>query len=204
MAYATLAELKTFVGIPTGDTADDTVLTLALDSASLQIDHFCDRTFTADSVATTRDYVVTNTGLLDVDPISTTTGLIVQTDDNNDGTFETTWTINTDFRLEPINASSSSVPWDRIVALGTRWFPKLAYRPGVRVTAKFGWPTGTGPASVKQATLIQASRLFKRKDSPFGVAGSVEFGSEIRLLAKLDPDVESLLRRYRRSWWVAG
>lgn len=203
MAYATLEALKVFVGIPDDDTADDTVLTLALDSASAQIDAFCDRTFTADSMATIRDYSVAQTGYVDVDPISTTTGLVVQSDDNNDGTFETTWTIDTDFRLEPINAAAHGEPWTRLVALGTRWFPRLAYRPGVRVTAKFGWPGGTAPAAVENAALIQASRLFKRKDSPFGVAGSVEFGSEIRLLAKLDPDVESLLRQYRRNWWVA-
>lgn len=200
MAYATLAELKGFIGIPTGDTADDVTLTLALDSASAQVDQFTDRTFTAGS--TTRLYQVTDVGRLDIDPISTTSGLVVKTDDNDDGTFETTWTLGTDFRLEPTNAAAAGVPWDRLVALGTRWFPILQYRPGVEVTASFGWPGGTAPAPVKHATLIQASRLWKRKEAPFGVAGSVEFGSEIRLLAKLDPDVESLLRPYRRSWWV--
>jgi hypothetical protein len=203
MAYATLAELKQFVSIPAGDTADDTVLQLALDAASQQIDQFCDRVFTADSVATTRQYVVQHTGHVDTDPISTTTGLVVQTDDNNDGTFETTWTSGTDYRLEPINAAAAGEPWTRLVALGTRWFPKINYRPGVMVTARFGWPGGTPPASVKESCLIQSSRLFKRKDAPFGVAGSVEFGSEVRLLAKLDPDVESLLKPYRRNWWVA-
>lgn len=203
MAYATLNELKGFVGIPTADTADDTTLTLALDSASAQVDAFCDRTFLADATVTTRDYAVQNTGQIDIDPVSSTTGLIVASDDNNDGTYETTWTLGTDFRLEPINAAANGQPYDRLVALGTRWFPKLTYRPGVRVTAKFGWPGGTAPPPVKNATLIQAARLWKRKDAPFGVAGSIEFGSELRLLAKLDPDVESLLRPYRRNWWVA-
>lgn len=203
MAYATLSELKEFVGIPDADTADDDALTLALDSATAQVDTYCDRTFTADSVATTRDYMISNTGRVDIDPVSTLTGLIVQTDDNADGTYETTWTIGTDFRIEPVNASSAGVPWDRLVALGTRWFPKNTYRPGVRVTAKFGWPGGTVPAAVKLATLIQASRLFKRKDAPFGVAGSVEFGSEMRLLNEVDRDAQNLLRRYRRQWWVA-
>lgn len=203
MAYATLSELKGFVGIGDADEADDVVLQDALDSASAQVDAFCDRTFEADAMVTTRDYMIRTTGQLDVDPISTTTGLIVQADQDNDGTFETTWTIDTDFRLEPINAAANGEPWTRLVALGTRWFPRLNYRPGVRVTAKFGWPGGTAPAPVKHAVLIQASRLFKRKDAPFGVAGSVEFGSEIRLLAKLDPDVESLVRPYRRQWWVA-
>jgi hypothetical protein len=203
MAYATLNELKGFVGIPTADTADDTTLQSALDSASAQVDAFCDRVFTDGSV-TTRLYTVSDTGRLDIDPISSTTGLVVKTDDNADGTFETTWTLDTDFRLEPINAAAFGEPWTRLSVLGTRWFPKIQYRPGVQVTAKFGWPGGTAPAPVKHATLIQASRLWLRKNAPFGVAGSVEFGSEVRLLAKLDPDVESLLRPYRRNWWVAG
>ena len=201
MAYASLDELKTFVGIPIADTVDNTTLQLALDSASAQVDQFCDRTFVVDGSATVRLYSPTETGQLTVDPISTTTGLIVATDETGDGVFETTWTLNTDFRLEPINALVELQPWTRIVALGTRWFPRLQYRPSVSVTAKFGWPGGA-PAGVKHAALIQASRLWKRKDAPFGVAGSVEFGSELRLLAKLDPDVESLLRPYRNSWWV--
>ena len=49
------------------------------------------------------------------------------------------------------------------------------------------------PASVKLATEMQASRWAKRRDAPFGVAGSPELGSELRLLPKLDPDVEVLL-----------
>jgi hypothetical protein len=205
MAYATLNELKAFVAIPVSDTVDDTALQLALDAASTQVEGFCDRLFTADSVATTRWYTVTDTGHVDVDPISTTTGLVVATDDNGDGVAETSWTLNTDYRLEPINAALSSPvePWTRLVVLGTRWFPRLQYRPGVSVTAKFGWPGGTAPQAVKLATLIQASRLFKRKDAPFGVAGSVEFGSEMRLLNELDRDAQNLLRPFRRNWWVA-
>lgn len=49
------------------------------------------------------------------------------------------------------------------------------------------------PGPVELACLIQASRWFKRKDAPFGIAGSPELGSELRLLSKLDPDVEVLL-----------
>lgn len=200
MPYATLAELKGYVGIT--DTADDVTLQLALDAAALQVDQFCDRTFAADASPTVRYYSPTDPGRLDIDPISTLTGLIVATDENGDGTYETTWTINTDYRVEPVNAGAAGQPWTWLTALGTRWFPRLQYRPGVSVTARFGWPGGVAPAAVKQATLLQASRLWKRKDAPFGVAGSVEFGSELRLLAKLDPDVESLLRPYRRHWWV--
>lgn len=49
------------------------------------------------------------------------------------------------------------------------------------------------PSMVKLATQLQASRWAKRRDAPFGIAGSPEMGSELRLLARLDPDVEILL-----------
>lgn len=202
MAYATLSELKVFVGIPDADTLDDVALQLALDAASSQVDFWTGQVFTADETATTRDYLVDRVGELDVAPISTTTGLVVATDTDGDGTFETTWDA-ADYRLEPVNAAAAGVPWDRIVAVGSRWFPKNEKRPTVRVTAKFGWPGGTAPEAVKLATLIQASRLFKRKDAPFGVAGSVEFGSELRLLNEMDRDAQNLLRPFRRNWWVA-
>jgi hypothetical protein len=203
MSYATLAELKAFVSIPVLDVVDDTALQLALDAATTQVENWADRVFTADATVTTRDYMVTDTATLDVDPLSTLTGLVVATDDNGDGTFETTWAAS-DYRVEPTNAGAAGVPWDRIVALGTRWFPKNTVRPTVRVTAEFGWPGGVVPQAVKLATLIQASRLFKRKDAPFGVAGSVEFGSEMRLLNELDRDAQNLLRPFRRNWWIAG
>jgi hypothetical protein len=64
----------------------------------------------------------------------------------------------------------------------------------VKVTALWGWTAV--PVAVKQATLLQASRFFSRRHSPYGVAGSPELGSEIRLLARVDPDVGVSLRDY--------
>lgn len=52
------------------------------------------------------------------------------------------------------------------------------------------------PSTIKLATLMQAGRWAKRRDAPFGIAGSPETGSEMRLLAKLDPDVEVMLGGY--------
>jgi hypothetical protein len=202
VAYATLAELRAWVGIPVADTADDTYLTLALDAASAQVDAFCDRTFLADGSVTVRYFSPDNPLTLDVDPISTLTGLIVATDEDGTGTYETTWTIGTDFRAEPVNAAAHAQPWTRLASLGTRWWPRLTYRPAVSVTAKFGFPGGVAPAAVKQATLIQGAHLWKRKDAVFGITGSPEFGSELRVLDELDRDATRLLRPYRRNWWV--
>ncbi len=49
------------------------------------------------------------------------------------------------------------------------------------------------PAAVKLACELQAIRLYKRKDASFGVLGAAEFGTFVRLLDKLDPDVAQLL-----------
>lgn len=200
MAYATLAEFKGFVGIAPADTLDDATLQMALDAATGQVDNYCGRSFAI--AATTRYYYPENGGYVVVDPIANSTGLTVTVDQNNDGVYEQTWTVGTDYRLDPVNAVAEGDPWTRLTAVGSKRFPVIASRPSVAVAGNFGWPGGAAPAGVKHATLLQASRLWKRKDAPFGVAGSVEFGSEVRLLAKLDPDVESLLRPYRRSWWV--
>jgi hypothetical protein len=48
------------------------------------------------------------------------------------------------------------------------------------------------------ATLIQAARLFTRRQSPFGIAGSPDLGT-VRLSAKLDADVETLLRPFKKN-----
>jgi hypothetical protein len=72
----------------------------------------------------------------------------------------------------------------------------------VQVTATWGWTAV--PATIKKATLLQASRFYKRRDAPFGVAGSPDMGSEMRLLAKVDPDVEVMLGDYRRKWGAVG
>lgn len=58
------------------------------------------------------------------------------------------------------------------------------------------------PDAVKLACTIQAARFFKRRDAAFGVAGSPELGNELRLLAKLDPDV-ALLVSAHKVWWGA-
>lgn len=198
MPYASLAELKAWVGI--ADSLDDATLTLALDAASAHIDNYCDRTFAA-GAASARLYSPAETGRLEVDPISTTAGLVVATDENGDGTYETVWAAS-DYRLEPTNAAAAGEPWHRLIPVAARRFTVSSLRPTVSVTAAWGWPGGTTPAPVKLATLHEAARLWKRKDAPFGVAGSAEFGSEVRLLSKLDPDAEKLLKPYRRRWWV--
>lgn len=196
MAYVTLADLKVFLGI--ADTADDVTLQRSLDASEEQVNAFTGRRFSADESAVVRYYDALDRAVVAIDPLSTTTDLVVQVDQDGDGTFEDTLTINTDFRLDPYNAVALGWPYTSLAALTGTTFPKGSRR--IKVTGRWGWPAV--PASIKQATLIQASRLWKRKESPFGVAGSPEFGNELRLLAALDPDVQALLRPYKHQWAV--
>lgn len=53
------------------------------------------------------------------------------------------------------------------------------------------------PAPVVEALLIQAVRLFKRKDTPFGVVGGSDLSAPMNIPA-LDPDVKRLLGPYTR------
>lgn len=54
------------------------------------------------------------------------------------------------------------------------------------------------PPSITEASLIQASRIFRRKDAPFGVTGAAEFGVA-SLIARIDPDVKMMIQAYRYS-----
>jgi hypothetical protein len=65
----------------------------------------------------------------------------------------------------------------------------------VEVTGVFGF--ATVPIAVRQATVIQASRIYKRLDSPLGVAGISDIGI-MRVSNRLDPDVAQLVDPLRR------
>lgn len=185
--YSTLPLLKKHVGGIT-DTDRDDLLNAALEAASRSVDDFCGRRFYLDVSATARVYNPSGRLYYDdliVDDIGATTGLVVETGNATDG-----WTVvTTDVETGPDNAIIQGDPITRLVNLNGWVFGS---RDRVRVTAKWGFPAV--PAQVSQATLIQAARLYKRKESPEGVLGNAEWGS-IRL-SRVDPDVAALVQRF--------
>lgn len=193
-SYATTAALKARVGI--SDSVDDAPITEALASASRHVEKICRRQFNDAGTPSPRTYDPDTWTLTVVDDFSTDSGLIVKTDDDDDGTFETTWTLGTDFELRPLGNIRDGVagwPYFQIYAVGTKEFPNIR-RAGVQVTAKWGWTAV--PAPIKEATLILGEEIWKMKDAPFGVAGFGEFGS-IRI--RENPKVQALLGNYRRK-----
>ena len=195
--YCTLAELKASLNIT--DSVDDTALEAAITAASRMIDDYTERFFYVNgSVGSpvTRYYTALDPYTINVDDITTVSE--IATDDNFDFTYGTVFT-TTDFMVEPINNPIKGFPYNRLLAIGSYIFP---YQLPQAVRVKGVWGFTAVPPEVNMATLIQSSRLFGRRQSPFGIAGSPEMGT-VRLYSRLDADVEVLLRPFRKNGGLA-
>lgn len=198
--YITLADFKSYL-FPGGNagSTEDAQMEAAITAACRNIDSYCGRRFYADATVSTRYYEASGRYHVQVDEFSTTTGLIVATDDYDTGSFDTTWTLDTDFRVEPVNSEMGGIagyPYDEIHGLGTRLFPVGGWREyRVSVTAKWGW--AAVPDMISQAAFIQAAHIYRRAKTPDGFAAGESFGA-IRVSRYVDPDVAMLLGPYRK------
>lgn len=198
-AYRTVSELKGWLGL--SGSGQDTNLSYALDAATAAIDAYAGRQFDIDGAVVTRLYDCEFMDYADVDDIATTTGLIVKTL-NADGSVAETLTLNTDYYLAPYNSDKVEpvMPFTKIVMAIDKSGKVLPteHRQGLSVTAKFGF--SAVPDAIKQATLIQASRLFQRKNSPMGFSGNPETGQPaVVFLSELDPDVKNLIKPFKKT-----
>ncbi len=188
--YVTLAEIKAQLGID--DTEDDVLLAVMITTSCRAIDTETNRQFGATAGAEARTYRAEwrDERAAWVAVIDDTFASTV-TIENNDGD------AITDYRLEPRNAAALGRPYERLVVGRDSSVVPVWPDYELEVTANpWGW-TAVPPA-VKGATRLQVSRFFARRESPYGVAGSPDLGSEIRLLAKLDPDVAVAVAGYTR------
>ncbi|HZO67757.1 MAG TPA: phage gp6-like head-tail connector protein [Kribbellaceae bacterium] len=195
--YVTLAELRDYA-TRTAEVVDDAYLAIAATAASRAVDRHTGRQFGKVDAAQARRYTARwdrrrRRWVVEIDDLFSAAGLTVAVEAGPVDVFE----------LEPTNALLDGKVYERLIVE-----PESVNQPTGRTenevtatTDKWGW--SAFPAAVKQATLLQGSRLSWRRDAPAGVAGSPDQGSEIRLLARLDPDVSVALGDYVR-WWGAG
>lgn len=180
-----------------GSNADDGQIERAINATSRAIEDYAGRRFWKDATPTVRRYRPRDSGAVLVHDIASVTGLIVQTDSSGDGSYATTWTMDTDFILEPLDADqfdTSAYAWWQITAVGNKTFPVGARRPGLRVTASHGW--SAIPAAVHEAAILKATGLWSRKNAVWGVANFGEYGA-VRITRK-DVDVIDLLNPFCR------
>ena len=188
--YVILADAKVYLRI--ADTVDDAELAVAITAVSRLIDTACNRQFGQLAAPAVRTYdraplLNQDSGLweLEIDDVQDTTAMTVN------GVAVATAGV-----LLPRNAAADGVPYTRV---GFTTWPIAAYpgQPSPNVaSARWGWTAV--PAAVPMAARLQLNRLGFRRDAPQGVAGSPDQGSELRMLAKLDPDVVKLLGTVRR------
>jgi len=197
--YATRNQVKAALRIGTADTLDDDLIDNCVGAASRLIDGYCNRRFWQSGTAEARVFQAEDSFYCSIDDVAGT-ALTLKTSSQADGTFDVTWKVS-DYQLEPLNGNLDGLTWsyDKIRAVGDYLFPTVNANYGeqalVQVTAVFGWPSV--PEPITQATIIQASRIFKRYDSPLGVAGFGDLGA-IRVSRFLDPDMAQLVEPYRR------
>jgi hypothetical protein len=190
--YCTLAQIKAAARIQ--DSVDDSLLEMAVESASRAIDGHAGRYFYSSGTAT-RYFTADESFICEIDDLAGT-ALTLQSSSNAQRNFDVTWAVG-DYQLEPTNGvvDGLGVPYTRIRAVQNYLFPIQGGDALVKVTGVFGWPAV--PTSITQACVIQASRIFKRLDSPLGIAGFGDMGA-MRVSRYLDPDVEQLVAPYRR------
>lgn len=185
--YVTAAQLKSYLKIQHDD--DDLFLANWATAVARNVDDYCSRQFGQVGTAETRYY----TPVWDRNECKT----FIEIDDLQDVTgfklFNPDGTEITDYTFYPRNALVKGMVYTE-VAVETRYTKEMS------ALGLWGWTSV--PASIPTSTYIQASRLDARRSSPFGIAGSPTDGSEIRLLAQLDPDFKTTLKPYVRKWYA--
>jgi hypothetical protein len=121
----------------------------------------------------------------------------VKTDEDGDGTYEITWA-TTDYRLYPLDGP----PYNEIrvnAQMGDYVFP--IGQATLQIIGNWGEAGATAPDDIIEATILLVNRLFNRRKTPEGIAGSAEGG--FLKMGTMDPDVYAILRdggRLKRAW----
>lgn len=194
-SYVTPAELKDYMSYQ--GSAQDARITSVCAAVSREIEDWCHRQFNQATAATTRIFEPTGPHLTVVDDFFTTSGLVIASDDNGDGVFETTW-VAADYELRPLNGVRNGLPgWPfwQIKAVGLSKCFHSTRNANVQVTAQWGWTAIPDP--VKEAALMLAADTFQTKDSRFGIAGSDQFGNVTRVRDNVV--AQAKLRHYCRQ-----
>ena len=186
--YITAEELAAYMRI-THD-SDDVELAFAVSGASRAIDYHCNRQFGILAAPAERTYEAwfdCGRGLW-----------VVDTDDYFGALTAVTigGVATTAYTREPLNAASVGMPYTSLTI--DRAASVVPVTPLYLVAATVAWGWTAVPDAVKLASRLQGSRFHSRRDSPFGVTGSPDQGGELRLLARVDPDVGVSLRDFVR------
>lgn len=209
-AYATVTEVRD--QIQKAGKSSDVEIALLLDAVSDNIDRFCNRPdgFVAPTTATARLYAGDGSTVQWIDECVEVTKVEVK--DSASDTAYVTWTSDTwvaasgdprrpnfnqkPYRFVMVTATGDYDTFTDGVYTGLQGFrPDYENRrsvPTVRITARWGYAE-TVPLSIKQATIIEVARLYKRGQSSFADAiANGNFG-QLMFVKTLDPATQQFL-----------
>lgn len=201
MAYATTAQLKTYMGITAS--SDDALLGDCITRAQAVINTYCGRVFEA-AADSTRYYTPIN------DRASSGFGIA--------GDLEDDYTMGLNYDIISVtsitNGDGSNVPLSAIVILPLNFTPGYAIRikqasgyywtytgtpeGSVSIVGRWGYSL-TAPANIVQATVRLASQLYRQRDGSPDLTDVIisADGSQI-VNGAMRSDVRQLLNPYKR------
>lgn len=212
--YCTLIELKQAVPDGTGNSSQwgsayDALLTALITRASRALDLYCNRKNGAFNVgadtqryydghkAITRQIGTVNYPFLKIDELAQAPTSVEVSQTGLAADF-VAWQTS-DYILWPYNAADDGYPYWAILAdvlNGTKyyfyWWPR-----NVRITGRFGFSTSV-PDAVKQATIIQAIRWFKRGQDQYQDTMVIVDAQQKTYQNVIDPDVCKLVDHLRK------
>jgi hypothetical protein len=189
--YTTAAAVQNALGLGTAVLTPDTAeIEDAITAVSRVIDDYTGRFF----YSTAGTVLMTATEPLYAElPGDWSSITSITIDDLNSGTPSIVLNSPRDYRLK---SNKDFVGWPytgiQITSFGSYTLP-VGITEGLKIIGQRGW--SQVPAAVSQAAILQTVRVHARRAVPFGVAGSPD-GGIVRLLSRLDPDVELMLRPY--------
>lgn len=199
--YCTAEEIKAAMPDTTWDSSYDAEFIRLAVAASRAIDRFTKRPpgFWYVSVDETRYFDGSGSGGLWIGYLAAapTSVSVAESGDVADGADAggtyTAWAAS-DYLLWPYNAAYDSEPYRRIDIDGMNGSKSGWYRfaKAVKIVGKFGWATAV-PAEIKEITIIQAARWFKRGQQAYQDTGAVSDLGQLQYVQKLDPDIAVLI-----------
>lgn len=198
--YLTIDDVKRWNNYQGTD--KDDIFAYVVTSVSRDIEDYCHRQFNDSGDVSARVYEPLDHFTCIVDDFWTDEGLIVQTDNDGDGVFETTWD-RSSFDLLPLNGVRNGRPgwpyWKirarRFSNANMQRFHRWPDLANVQVTARWGWQTP--PDNVLQAARMLCADTFSMKDNRLGIAGSDQFGTVVRVR-------DNLLARQKLKEYARG
>jgi len=193
VAYCTLAQVRSYVGIGSTEIADDVLIAALIVRAQQAIDTYCDRTFEA-SADSTRYFDVGadtegRTLWLDEDLCAITT---VTNGDSSS-------TVITSSQYTTIPRNTTPYHGIRILASSAKvWEYQTDPEGALSVAGKWAYST-TAPADITHACIRLTAFLYRQKDTNVDADRPILTDAGVTIMpASLPNDVRQMLNPYRR------